>query len=283
MNGLEVIKEAATVQEALQLACDELNVSEEAAEYEVLDYPEKHMFGKDKPARIRVWVPEMEDDEDAFSDRDESLENGFVSEDGQDDEDDDYEDDDVMEDEPSFAVDEADEEEDQEPQAHLAPEAGSLSEEEFDRVADTAIEVLRSILTHFDADEAGIDEYEGNEGEVLLDVVGENLAVLIGRHGRTLDALQYAVTSATNKRLGFRYPVVIDIEGYKYRRRQKLENMARSAASKVYKFKKDVKLHSMSQYERRIIHIALRDDKRVTTASEGEEPNRCVVIKLRDR
>ena len=278
MNGLEVIKEAATVEEAFQLACDELNVSEEAAEFEVLEYPEKHMLGKNKPAKVRVWIPEMEDDE-TMLDQDMGLDEEDVLEDGQ------YadSDDEEPEDDSSFVLDEEEMDEEDGQQASPAPEAGTLSEEEFDRIADTAIEVLRSILTHFDADDAGIDEYEGNEGEVLLDVVGDNLAVLIGRHGRTLDALQYAVTSATNKRLGFRYPVVIDIEGYKYRRRQKLESMARSAASKVYKFKRDVKLHSMNPYERRIVHIALRDDRRVTTISEGEEPNRCVVIKLREK
>jgi spoIIIJ-associated protein len=146
-------------------------------------------------------------------------------------------------------------------------------------VADTAIDVLRSILSYFDADDAGIDEYEGDEGEIQLDVVGDDMAVLIGRHGRTLDALQYTVVSATNKRLGFRYPIVIDVEGYKYRRRQKIEGLARSAASKASNQGKNIRLRPMTSYERRIVHLALRDDRRVTTVSEGEEPNRRVVVK----
>ena len=149
----------------------------------------------------------------------------------------------------------------------------------MDQVADTAIETIRSILTYFNGDEATIDEYEGDEGELLLDIVGGDLAVLIGRHGRTLDALQFIVTSSVNRKLGFRYPIVVDIEGYKYRRRQKIEGIAASAASRASRQNQPVKLKPMTPYERRIVHIALRDDSRVITVSEGEDPNRCVVVR----
>ncbi|MDR1358686.1 MAG: KH domain-containing protein [Coriobacteriales bacterium] len=156
----------------------------------------------------------------------------------------------------------------------------TLTDEELDKVADTAIETLRGILTFFGAGDATIDEYEGEEGELILDVVDADLAVLIGRYGKTLDALQFLVASVVNKKIGFRYPIVIDIEGYRNRRRQKLESMARSSAQRCIQSRRDVRLRPMTPYERRIIHIILRNEHRVFTESEGEEPNRSVVIRL---
>lgn len=153
-----------------------------------------------------------------------------------------------------------------------------LTDEDIDRIADTAINVLQDILKHFDVGEVTIDEYEGSEGELILDITGDDLAVLIGRHGKTLDALQFLVSSITVRMLGFRYPVVIDVEGYKGRQREKLESIARSSANRAASQHRRVKLHPMSPYERRIIHIALRDDARVQTASEGEGGSRHVVI-----
>lgn len=159
----------------------------------------------------------------------------------------------------------------------------ALSDEELDNIADTALETLRSILSYFDAEDASIDEYEGEDGELILDVVGADLAVLIGRYGKTLDALQFLVASIVNKKIGYRYPVVIDIEGYRNRRRQKLESMAKTSAARCIRSKSDVKLRPMTPYERRIIHIILRNENRVFTESEGEEPNRYVVIKYTGR
>ena len=83
-----------------------------------------------------------------------------------------------------------------------------LTDEELDTIADVAIFILRSILSHFDAANSPIDEYEGDEGELILDVTAPDLAVLIGRHGRTLDALQVMFSLLVSRKLGFRYPVV---------------------------------------------------------------------------
>ena len=174
-------------------------------------------------------------------------------------------------------VEEAEAEEAEERSSYF-PTRESLTEEELDEVADTAIDILRKILVFFDAEGAAIDEYEGDEGEIILDVVGEDLAVLIGRHGRTLDALQSLVSSITNRTLGFRYSVVVDVEGYRNRQRQKIEGLAHSAASRAVRQGNSVKLRPMTPYERRIVHIALRDDERVETQSEGREPNRQVVV-----
>jgi len=154
-----------------------------------------------------------------------------------------------------------------------------LSEEELDNIADNALEVIRQLLGFFDAEDATIDEYEGEEGELIFDIVGENLAVLIGRHGKTLDALQFLVSSIVTKRVGIRHPIIVDIEGYKHRRKQKLQEIAKSSAARAIRLKREVRLHPMTPYERRIVHITLREDRRVSTESEGEEPNRLIIIK----
>lgn len=153
-----------------------------------------------------------------------------------------------------------------------------LTDEELDRVADTAIDALQGILKHFNVGEVTIDEYEGDEGELILDITGDNLAILIGRHGKTLDALQFIISAITTRTLGFRYPVVVDVEGYKNRQRQKLESIARSAAQRAASQHRSIKLRPMTPYERRIVHLALRGDNRVDTASEGEGNARHVVV-----
>lgn len=153
-----------------------------------------------------------------------------------------------------------------------------VTEEELDAIADTAIAALQDILKYFNVGEVTIDEYEGDEGELILDITGDDLAILIGRHGRTLDALQFVVSAITVRSMGFRYPVIVDVEGYKSRQREKLESFARSTANKAASQHRSVKMRPMTPYERRIVHIALRDDDRVDTASEGEGSARHVVV-----
>ena len=157
-------------------------------------------------------------------------------------------------------------------------EEDQLTDEEMDQIADTAIAALEDILKYFNLGEVTIDEYEGDEGELILDITGDDLAVLIGRHGKTLDALQFLISSITARTIGFRYPVVVDVEGYKSRQRQKLESQAFSAAKRALSQGRSVKMRPMTPYERRIIHIALRDFEGVETASEGEGSARHVVV-----
>lgn len=158
-------------------------------------------------------------------------------------------------------------------------EAGEeLTEDEMDRIADLAVGFLKGILSLFGEDSCSIDEYDGENGELILDVNGGDLAVLIGRHGRTLDALQMVLSSLMSSRIKFYYPIVVDIEGYKSRRRKKLEDMARSSAARAKERGGKVTLSPMNAYERRIIHLTLVGDTGVTTHSEGEEPERRVVI-----
>lgn len=156
--------------------------------------------------------------------------------------------------------------------------AEGLSDEEIDMIADMAVTYIRDILGFFGEHKIAIDEYEGDEGELILDISGGDLAVLIGRHGRTLDSLQMIVSSFMSNRLKFHYPLVVDVEGYKTRRKEKLVNLALSAAARAKRQHGRASLPPMNAYERRIVHMALLDDVEVTTHSEGEDPERRVVI-----
>ena len=153
-----------------------------------------------------------------------------------------------------------------------------VTDEMLDEIADVAISTIQSILQFYHVGEVTIDEYEGDEGELILDITGDNLAILIGRHGRTLDALQFIVSAITMRTIGYHYPVVIDVEGYKSRQREKLESIARSSASRALSQNRPIKLRPMNPYERRIVHITLRDHPDVETVSEGEGSARHVVV-----
>ena len=157
-------------------------------------------------------------------------------------------------------------------------EAGvELTDDETDKVADGAVEYLRELLGFFGETQCSIDEYDGDKGELILDVNGGDLAVLIGRHGRTLDSLQMVLSSLMSSTLKFYYPIVVDIESYKSRRKSKVQGLAKAAASKARKQGR-VAMAPMNAYERRLVHLTLVDDDTVTTHSEGEDPNRRVVI-----
>lgn len=160
-------------------------------------------------------------------------------------------------------------------------EAGQeLTDDELDFVADAAVRSIKDILSYFGETGSSIDEYDGDNGELILDINGGDLAVLIGRHGRTLDALQMVVSSLLSSTLGFHYPIVVDIEGYKSRRKNKVQSLAHSAAARAKKQHGSVSLPPMNAYERRLVHLALVDDDSVVTHSEGEEPMRHVVVTL---
>lgn len=152
-----------------------------------------------------------------------------------------------------------------------------LTDDEIDAIADVTVDYLKQILATFGETDVVIEEFEGDEGELILDVSRGDLAILIGRHGRTLDALQQILSSLVSRKIGFHYPVVVDIEGYKERRKQKVIAIARSSAEKARR-NGEYRLAPMSAYERRLVHIALREDDSVETHSEGQEPERYVVV-----
>lgn len=247
----EIIKEAPTVEDAVDAALEELGVQADAAQFEVIDQPSHGIFGSSKPARVRVWLkPDVAA----------ALEQASAPSDDKSDDDDDDDGDEPM------------------PQElRVNEENPELTDDELDKVADTAVSVIQSILGTFGI-ESAIDEYEGEDGEIILDIVGGDLAILIGRHGKTLDSLQTLVSAATSRQLGFRYPILVDVEGYRGRRREKLEDIARRTADRVARQGRAVRLRPMTSYERRVIHMSLREDRRVVTGSEGEEPNRAVVV-----
>lgn len=121
-------------------------------------------------------------------------------------------------------------------------------------------------------------DVETNEDEINIELSGDDMGVLIGKRGQTLDSLQYLTSIVVNKGRKEYIRVKIDTENYRLRRKETLENLAKNLAYKAKRTKNPVSLEPMNPYERRIIHSALQNDKYVTTHSEGEEPYRKVII-----
>ena len=120
-----------------------------------------------------------------------------------------------------------------------------------------------------------------NEKVIDVELKGDDMGILIGKRGQTLDSLQYLANLAINKKSEDYYKVKVDTEDYRKRRRDTLENLAKNIAYKVKRTKHSVSLEPMNPFERRIIHSALQNDKYVTTHSEGDEPFRHVVVTLK--
>ena len=119
------------------------------------------------------------------------------------------------------------------------------------------------------------------EQEMEINLTGEEMGILIGKRGQTLDSLQYLVSLVVNKESEGYLRVKLDTENYRERRKETLETLAKNIAYKVKRTRRSVSLEPMNPYERRIIHSALQSDKYVYTRSEGEEPFRHVVIALK--
>ncbi len=156
-------------------------------------------------------------------------------------------------------------------------------EEDLAEVEPQTIEAcekfLQDILKTMDMEvllTSSIDE----DGALSINMEGENMGLLIGKRGQTLDSLQYLTNRVANKMQDGYVRVKLDTENYRQRRKDTLENLARNVAHKVKRNKKTVSLEPMNPYERRIIHSALQGDKYVSTHSEGEEPYRRVVVTL---
>lgn len=151
----------------------------------------------------------------------------------------------------------------------------------IETVDDKAVYFLNSV---FDAMGLAVDvEVKMNEEEKEMDVnlTGEEMGLLIGKRGQTLDSLQYLVSLVVNKESEDYLRVKLDTENYRERRKETLETLAKNIAYKVKRTRRPVSLEPMNPYERRIIHSALQNDKYVFTKSEGEEPFRHVVIALK--
>lgn len=148
---------------------------------------------------------------------------------------------------------------------------------------EIAVDFLKEVFATMNMEvgiESSVEEVEG-EKTINIDLSGSEMGVLIGKRGQTLDSLQYLVSLVVNKDEETYIRVKVDTENYRARRKATLEKLAKNIASKVKRTRRPVTLEPMNPYERRIIHSVLQGDRYVMTKSEGEEPNRRVVISLK--
>ena len=124
-------------------------------------------------------------------------------------------------------------------------------------------------------------KYNEEDRTMDIDLSGPEMGILIGKRGQTLDALQYLISLYVNKESTEYIRVKLDTENYRARRKETLEQLAKNIAIKVKRYRKPMSLEPMNPYERRIIHSALQNDRYVTTRSEGDEPNRHIIVELK--
>ena len=148
-------------------------------------------------------------------------------------------------------------------------------------VADKAKEFLKEVFDAMNMVVVIDAKYDEENRNIDIELSVDEMGVLIGKRGQTLDSLQYLVSLVVNKDEDEYIRVKVDTEDYRKRRKETLENLAKNIAYKVKRTKRPVSLEPMNPYERRIIHSALQNDKYVTTHSEGEEPFRRVVVTLK--
>ena len=140
---------------------------------------------------------------------------------------------------------------------------------------------LKDLFQAMDLDATFEITYRQEESELDIDIKGEEMGILIGKRGQTLDSLQYLTSLVVNKESESYLKVKVDTENYRQRRKETLENLAHNIASKVKRTRRPVTLEPMNSFERRIIHSALQGDKFVDTHSEGDEPFRKIVVTLK--
>lgn len=152
------------------------------------------------------------------------------------------------------------------------------TEEEIAAMKKTAQDFLSGVFGAMELPVEITMEYNQENGSLDIDFAGEDMGILIGKRGQTLDSLQYLTSLVVNKEQKEYVRVKLDTENYRKRRKETLENLARNIAYKVKKTRRPVSLEPMNPYERRIIHSALQNNKFVETYSEGNEPYRHVVV-----
>ena len=230
-----VEKTAKTVEEAVELALQELGVEKEQAQVEVLEEDKGFLGLGKKEATVRVTA-DVADDDDVQEDSDEDDGDVYYGDDE------------------SFEGDEASEAE--------------------DAAVNFVAEVLSGIGIH-----GKLDSYR-EEDVIHITVSGQDCGAAIGRHGETLDSISYLTNLVANRHSEERLRVILDIGGYRKHREEVLINMAHKAANQVLRNKRQYVMEPMNPAERRIVHAELQSVKGVTTQSEGEEPNRRVVVTL---
>jgi len=152
----------------------------------------------------------------------------------------------------------------------------TLREKPEEKVRETLINILNSMKLDYE-----IQKVEFNDGIVRINIVGKDMGLLIGRKGETLNSLQFLLGLIVNKDRQDKVRVVLDVEDYRLKREESLKNLALKLSDKVKRTRKSVVMRPMTPQERRIIHTVLQNDPSIVTFSQGEEPNRKVIISLK--
>ena len=266
---------AKNVNDAITEACTKFGVPSSQLEYEVVEEGSSGFLGfAAKDAMIKARVKSEED----------AVEEAQVSEEKEE----------VQETAAETVKEEvsvADEKVSEEP-AKEEEKQSSYKEEKrvihpvSDAVASELCEKAKQFLTDvFHAMNMAVvieTSFDTSENSMDVNLAGDDMGMLIGKRGQTLDSMQYLVSLVVNKGQDEYIRVKVDTENYRERRKETLENLAKNIAFKVKRTRKSFALEAMNPYERRIIHSALQNDKYVETYSEGEEPYRHVVVKIRD-
>ena len=282
---------AKTLDDAITEALIQLGVTSDRLEYNVIEKGSAGFLGIGmKQAVIEAWKKEDKEEEEFLKAVEETIRENpvkeyFAKEDN-------VKEDDVKEHQAEEAAkkEEAVREEKTEKEEASAnakeekSEPVSVKEKELlAKVEDETIryveQFVKDTLKAMDMD-VEITSSIDKDGALYVDMKGENMGILIGKRGQTLDSLQYLANRVANKHQSGYVRVKLDTEDYRRRRKETLENLAKNIASKVKRTRKTVSLEPMNPYERRIIHSALQSDPAVSTHSEGEEPYRRVVVTL---
>ena len=257
-------KSAKTVEEAIEAALNELKITADEADITVLDQGKPGVFlglgARNALVRVAKKVAQKPQVETVEAPKAEAVESAPMAE---------------IQEEAAPEPQEA---------AVIAKEA---EEEKKPRVIDEAAvakakEFLQQVFEAMKIEVVMEKFVNTQDGSVTFGIHGGDLGILIGKHGQTLDALQYLTNLAANKVAKDRTRIIVDVEDYRDRRLETLTRLARRLADKVRKDGDPIALEPMNPHERKIVHMALQGDRKVTTISEGEDPRRYVVIKLKN-
>ncbi len=251
---------AKTIEAAVAEGLEKLGISREEAVVHVVEQPSSGLFGliHKKMAVVDISAPDEEAEEDTVEEAKEETP--------------------AEEPKAEEAAPEAKEAPAEEKKAER--EEPTFDPEEQKKVAEEAKTFLAGVFAGMHL--AVTMECRMTEERIMINLVGDGLGILIGKHGQTLDALQYLTNLAAGKSFRHHYFILLDVENYRERRQDTLEALARRLAGKVKRTGEEIRLEPMAAGERRIIHLALQDDHAVSTDSEGEAPYRYVVIRPKD-
>ena len=258
---------AKTIEAAVAEGLEKLGISREEAVVHVVEQPSSGLFGliHKKMAVVDISAPDEEAEEDTAEEASPAEEAPAAE---------------IPAEEPKAeeAAPEAEEAPAEEKKAER--EEPTFDPEEQKKVAEEAKTFLAGVFAGMHL--AVTMECRMTEERIMINLVGDGLGILIGKHGQTLDALQYLTNLAAGKSFRHHYFILLDVENYRERRQDTLEALARRLAGKVKRTGEEIRLEPMAAGERRIIHLALQDDHAVSTDSEGEAPYRYVVIRPKD-